>query len=898
MNSEKDNISQIKEKLQLSEKHFEEGYNTNDIGRIKEYYGENVFKTKTKFSALKIFFKQFRNFIVMFLAIGAIISLVANENINFWIILFVILFVIILGFMQEYRAEAALSALKQFIKPQTKVYRDGGIVSIEVRDLVLGDIILLEAGDKVPADVYIFDSIDLRADESLLTGESLPVEKKENEEVFSGTQIVAGKTRAVVKGIGMDTELGKIANAVQTSDSETPLQKKINNLSKILAVTGLCASGVILIIGIATNSFSTELFIVALTLAVATMPEGLPLTLTITLTFGMRRLAEKKALVRKLLGVETLGSTTVICTDKTGTLTKNEMTVQKIYSAGEFFDIGGSGYEPKGKILQNGASINIADKKVLYRLLEASTLCNNSSLTTDEKGEYGVVGDPTEGSLLVVAQKAGIDTYKLSKENKRSKEVLFTSERKMMSTINEAGGERFVFSKGAFEVIFSKSVKIAYEGQEIEINQEISDDLSRINKNFSSQAFRVLAVAYKRITAESEGLKEAEIESDLVFLGLIAMIDPPREETKEAILACRNAGIKVIMITGDNQNTAKAIAHSIGLGKERPLYQSDDQSIERFVSDGVIIGSELNDISDEELTKLVDHVYIYARTKPEQKLRIVNSLQQKGHIVAMTGDGVNDAPALKKADIGIAMGQKGTDVAKESAIMILQDDNFATIVEAIRQGRGIFENIEKFIVYLISQNFNEIFLIIMGSLVFGFEYLPLTAIMILFLNTFDEVLPSLSLGFDEYRYDLMSDPPLKPNRPILNKRNLFLVLSTAIFLSTIIFASFATRNPKENLDTSQSIAFLGIAMIISFTPFAYRSLKRSTFVKNPLSNKLMVFGMIFSLATALGVAVIPYFRNIIGISVLDPIEWIVPVLIGILGFIWIEFMKFVIRGGD
>ncbi|MGP8320246.1 MAG: cation-translocating P-type ATPase [Methanosarcinaceae archaeon] len=878
-----------------------DGLASEDANNRLEKYGPNELEEKQKITPLKVFLNQFSNFIVWVLLAAAIISLIIGETINFGVISSIIVFVTVLGFVQEYRAEKAMEALKRIVEPTTRVLRTGRRREIMTKEVVPGDILLLETGDSIPADAKIFDMIGLKIDEAALTGESGAVEKNKNDMVFAGTQIVNGKCKAVVTATGMQTKLGQIAGLIQEVEEKTPLQIKITDLSKSLAIIALVACTTTFAFGLLKGAPLGGMLIIALALAVAAVPEGLPFTLTLTLAYGMHKMAKQNALIRKMLGVETLGSTTVICTDKTGTLTKNEMTVEKIYVDDTFFDITGVGYEIKGDFSVDGAIIDVTKHGNLGILLEAATLCNNAEFeenvgSVDKQEKLKLIGDPTEISLVVAAAKADLWQDELKNDYSMIEEILFTSERKLMSTVHEKTGEtcKTVFSKGAPEFLLEKCSFIRKGDR---VDKLTTDEVARIlktNYDLASSAYRVLGVAHKEMTGP---MTPENIEKDLIFLGLVAMIDPAREEAKKAIATCKKAGIKVVMITGDNDATAKAIAENIGLfdGAE-DLGNLKNEKLRRIVADGVITGSELGSLDDEEFENVVEGICIYARMMPQQKVRIVEALQKKGHIVAMTGDGVNDAPAIKKADIGIAMGIKGTDVAKESSTMVLQDDNFATIVDAVKQGRAIYANIEKFTCYLISRNFTEIILIMLGIILLGFDFLPLLALQILFINMFDEVMPAIGLGLDPASDGIMDKKPRDPHEKILKKRNLVIIVSIATVMGLAAFMVFVLNNPTTDIEKARTLTFATIVSMILFIPFAFRSLDDSIIKIGLFTNKILIIGVFGTFLLTLGVMYIPFFADIFDLTHLSVMDWMIPISVAFAVMVVAEFIKAATKG--
>jgi Ca2+-transporting ATPase len=851
------------------------GLSEDEVNKRLDRYGYNELKEKRKVTPLKILSRQFANFLVWILFAAAGISAYIGETINFWVILFIVAFIVILGFIQEYKAERAMEALKKIVQPTTSVMRDGKVRKVLTKEIVPGDILLLETGDKVPADATILNIIGLRIDEAALTGESIPVEKSKGEIIFAGTQIVHGKCKAVVIATGMQTKLGKIAEMIQEEEEKTPLQIKIAQLGKTLALIALAACTIIFVTGTFKGAPMAEMLIVTLALAVAAVPEGLPLTLTITLSIGMHRMAKHNAIIRKMLAVETLGSTTVICTDKTGTLTKNEMTAEKVFVNDSVIKVSGVGYEPKGGFFINGERINPQGDETLTLLLKACALCNNSFLE-EKEGKWEIIGNPTEASLVVLAAKGGQWKDDLEEQYERIEEIIFTSERKLMSAVHQKGEEKIAFAKGAPEVVLERCKYIMRDGSIGELSEREVENIIKVNNDFAAKALRVLGVAYKDISGK---VTLGNVEEELVFLGLVGMIDPPRKEVKEAVDTCRNAGIRVMMITGDNPETAKAI------GKEIGLMEKHDSK--------VLTGKELDNMSDKKLTKIVEDVAIYARTHPEHKLRIVNALKQKGHIVAMTGDGVNDAPAIKKADVGIAMGIKGTDVTREASDMVLQDDNFATIVEAVKGGRTIYENIEKFTCYLISRNFTEVILISLGITLLGFEFLPLLALQILFINVIGEEFPAIALGMDPPRKGIMLKPPRKPKQRILTRRNSFLVFSMATFMALTAFLIFIFANPSVNITYARTMTFATIVIMVIVNTFNFRSLDESIINIGFHTNRgIMLAITIIAIVTGI-VMYVPFLQKVFVLTTLGPVDWVICITAAFATFVFMEVIKLV-----
>ncbi len=805
----------------------EKGLSSEEASKRLDEYGKNELEEEnptTKWSVLK---RQFSSVLIWILAVAAVISYSVGEMLEFYFITAIIGLIAAMGFVQEWKAEKAMEKLENMTNPTVQAYRDGEIREVESTDLVPGDVIKLEMGDKIPADAEIKESTDIRVDEAILTGESNPVSKKNGDEIYSGTTIVHGRCEAEVTETGMNSKLGEIADEIQESDDETPLQRKIDSLGKKLGVIAIAVSIFVFFLGLFDPQAGVHaILIVTLALAVASIPEALPLTLTLTLSLGMKEMAKKKAIVKKMLAVEALGSTTVICTDKTGTLTKNEMTVKKMYVDEEELDVDGSGYVPEGDITdQEGNKLDL-DNKTLHQLLKTGMLCNNATLS-DEGGEHHLNGEPTEGALIVLGEKMDMERQELEEKYERRKEILFTSERKMMTTVNDVEGENVAFVKGAPEIVLEKCSSIMINGEEVELDEEKREEILDKNEEFAEEALRVLGLAYR--PGVEEPFNAENTEKDLTFLGLTGMIDPAREEVEEAIDEAYTAGVGVKMVTGDNPVTAKAIASDIGIADD-PL---------------VLTGPEIEEMDHSELVDKVGEVDVYARTHPEHKNEIVEALKERNEIVAMTGDGVNDAPAVKKADVGIGMGKKGTDVTKESADMIIQDDNFETIVTAIKEGRRIYDNIEKFTTYLISRSYTEISIIALGLIFLGFEYLPLIALQILFLNVIGQEMPAISLGLDPATKGIMERDPRPTDQRLLDDRNLFLVGSMAVFMGIVGFIIFLLGNPTEQLEVARTMVFASIVLMIMAHAFNFRSLSDSIFDIGLTDNKWILLSSVF-----------------------------------------------------
>ncbi|NGX27165.1 MAG: Calcium-transporting ATPase, partial [Chlamydiae bacterium] len=744
--------------------------------RIQEY-GPNLLPRKGRIVWWKLLLGQFSSLIVWLLIAAAFVAGFIGDMIDFWAIIAIVILNALLGFFQEFRAESSLEALQKLAAPTSKVIRGGRLQIIPSEQVVPGDLILLEAGDRVPADGRIIDLAHMAVDEASLTGESIPVSKKvealqgelpigdQTNMVFMGTTVVRGKGHVLVTSTALVTEIGKIASSLMGQKKEqTPLQKRLNQLGKRLVFICLGVVAVVFGLGILRGSGIVEMLLISLSLAVAAIPEGLPAVVTIALSIGVRKMAEKKALIRRLSSVETLGSTNVICTDKTGTLTQNAMTVRTIWVDQKWIEVTGAGYAPEGEFSEEAPELDIA--------LRIGALCNNANILQEE-GNWVVAGDPTEGALLTVAGKKGFTKAGLEKEYSFIEENPFDSERKMMSILRRDNGQKKLFVKGAPDVLIQRAKKSLIDGREVPINRE---EIENANSELASKAFRVLAVAYQTNM-------DAPIEEDLVFVALIAMHDPPRPEVKDAIAECKRAGIETVMVTGDHKKTAMAIAGELGMEAENAV-------------DGI----ELENLTDEELQKIT----VFSRISAAHKLRIIKAFKDQGKVTAMTGDGVNDAPAVLAADIGISMGITGTDVTKESSDMIILDDNFASIVRAVKQGRGIYDNIVKFISYLLSSNIAEILVIFLIMLLGittpgGAPFVPLLPVQLLWMNLVTDGFPAISLAMDPIDPRAMDRPPRPRTEAILNRRFTLFIFSISILVTigalTACFIGLKTSGP-------------------------------------------------------------------------------------------------------
>ena len=870
---------------------IQNGLTSEEAKNRLEKYGLNQLPEQKAEPAYKIFLRQFSSFIIWVLIAAAVIALIVGEVIDASAIGFIILLNAILGFVQEYQAEKSLVALRKLSAPTSKVIRDGQLQGIPSKELVPGDLVLLEAGDNVPADGRIVQSVQLATQEAVLTGESLPVKKnskvlekkvlslgdRENF-VFQGTITVAGKGYFVVTETGSSTELGKIASLLQKGTEEkTPLQKNLEKLGHKLVLMCLLIVIAVFLLGLTRGYTFISILLIALSLAVAAIPEGLPAVVTIALSMGVQRMAKRNALVRRLPSIETLGCASVICTDKTGTLTKNEMTVSKIWINERFVNVTGTGYEPIGQFEYENKILNPKDINELMLALKIGTLCNNANLQKIEDN-WQITGDPTEGALLVVAHKAELKKELLEPENPTIQEFPFSSERKIMSMLRKNNKQNILFVKGAPDVILNLSETVLVNGNKVSLSEELRKKIIEANKTLASQALRVLAVAFREISNDAKEI----LEENLTFVGLLGMLDPPRPEVKDAIETCKKAGIQTVMITGDHKETAIAVANSIG------LIERDSISLN---------GAELDEMSDHDLKNIVRKVTVYARTSAEHKLRIVKAWKEQNEVVAMTGDGVNDAPALKKADIGVAMGITGTDVTKEASDIIITDDNFASIVNAVKEGRGIYDNIIKFINYLLSSNIAEL-LVIFAAMAIGFTdpqgypFVSLTAIQLLWMNLVTDGFPAIALAVDPIDPTAMNKSPRKFSEPILT----FQFATQLIIISSIIAIGTITAC-HSRLSESASLAHTMAFTTMILLEFVRVQVIRSQYHISIFSNPWLIASLSFSLLLQLGVIYLSPLQKVFKTVPLGINEWLIVFTITIAVWVACIFVSMFFKKG-
>ncbi|WP_297202168.1 calcium-translocating P-type ATPase, SERCA-type, partial [Thermanaeromonas sp.] len=867
-----------------------QGLAQEEANRRLELYGPNVLKEPPPRSLFSMFMGQLKEILVLILIGAAVISGILGEWVDSIVILVIVVLNAVLGVYQEHKAEQALKALKEMTKPSAKVVRGGKVMQVDVANLVPGDVVLLDAGDFVPADARLIEGASLRVNEAALTGESVPVEKDpalleagevpvgdQKNMLFMGTTVTGGRGRALVVATGMNTQLGRIAQLLQETPPEpTPLQRRLGELGKILGMAAGAIVALVFVTGLWRGGDILEMFMTAISLAVAAVPEGLPAVVTIVLALGVTRMSRRRAVIRKLPAVEILGTVTVICSDKTGTLTKNEMTVTQIYSAGNLWQVTGAGYQPNGQFLdQSGKEIAPLTDQNLKLMLLGGLLNSDARLEETGKG-YQVIGDPTEGALVVAAAKAGLIREKVENTYPRLAEIPFDSARKMMTTFHHMDGTICSFTKGAPDVLLARCTGAMTHQGVVPLNEEIRARLLEINSQLASQGQRVLALALRRWPEVPANPSPETVEQDLTFIGFFAMQDPPRPEAKEAVEVSRRAGIRTVMITGDHPETALAIARELGIWQQ---------------GDGILTGAELKKMHEQQLKEVVPHTSVYARVSPEDKLCIVTALKEHNHIVAMTGDGVNDAPALKRADIGVAMGITGTEVAKEASDMVLLDDNFATIVSAVEEGRTIYDNIRKSIQYLLSCNTGEI-VAIFSAILLGLGS-PLTPIQILWLNLVTDGPPALALGLEPPEKGVMNRPPRKPNEGVFAGGMGIKILWQGALIGLLSLASYwLALSWGRTLEEAHTMAFVTMALSQLVHSFNVRSMDQSLFAIGLATNRSLVYAFLASASLQLAVVFIPFLRGVFETVMLRSSDWGVVLTLSLVPLVAVETSKF------
>nr|WP_204618787.1 calcium-transporting P-type ATPase, PMR1-type [Desulforadius tongensis] len=854
-------------------------------GRLK-HFGPNQLVAAPKSPPWVMFLNQFKDFMVLVLIAATVVSGFLHEWADAITIIIIVVVNAVLGFVQEFRAEKSMEALKQLAAPEAKVIRNGAERRVPAAELVPGDVVLLESGDKVPADMRLLETVNLEVEESSLTGESNPVPKRagkmERENVsvgdtcnmaYMGTVVTRGRARGIVVSTGMASEMGQIAGMIQeVGEEQTPLQRRLAQLGKVLVAFCLFICALVVVLGVMRGEPAYRMFLAGVSLAVAAIPEGLPAIVTIALAIGVQRMIKRNSIIRRLPAVETLGCATVICSDKTGTLTQNKMTVRRVVTAGAEAEVSGEGYSPRGDF----TFVKGREGKEFRLLLKAAALCNNSVLTKGEIGvggllrrfskpqrEWNISGDPTEGALLVMAAKAGIWRRQIEKEERRVAELPFDSDRKRMTVIySDKNNNRTAYVKGAPDVVLELCTRVYSSGKILPMTTATRKSIARQNAVMAGEALRVLALAVRELPSNITDYNEDTVERNLVFLGLAGMIDPPRPEALQAVLTCRRAGIKTVMITGDHRLTARAIGEELGLlghnGK-------------------VLTGVQLDAMDDETLQREAENVAVYARVSPRHKLRIVRALKNNGHVVAMTGDGVNDAPAVKEADIGIAMGKTGTDVTKEASSMVLADDNFKSIVDAVEEGRGIYDNIRKFIRYLLSCNVGEV--LVMFLAVLGGLPLPLLPIQILWMNLVTDGLPAMALGVDPAHRDIMNRPPRHPQESVFANGLGWRILGSGTVIALGTLVAFCLGLVWRDEALARTMAFNTLVFFQLFYVFVCRSEHHSILDIGLFTNPHLLVAVAVSAALQLMVVYVPFLQPIFKTVPLQPLHWVAVLVI-------------------
>lgn len=884
------------------------GLHPPEVERRLEEYGRNEIEREEGVSPLEILWAQIKNPLVFVLVAAGLISLAAGKTADAIVIVVVILVNTLIGFFQEYQAEEALQALKSQAAPEAEVLRDcpdeGGCIeeSVPATQIVPGDVILLDAGAKVPADARLFEAVNLEVDEAMLTGESTAVRKtvepleeelptaERTNLVYGGTMVTSGRGRAVIYATGAQTEMGKIATLIQETEKvPSPLQRQTLNLSKKLGILAVSVATLTLLLGLARGLALQEMLLFALASAVSSIPEGLPAVMSITLAVGVNRMAKRNAIIRRLQAVDTLGAATIICSDKTGTLTTNQMTVQRMLAGGEIVHVTGVGFAPEGHFERDGERIDPTADPDIRLALHIGVLCNNARLVQHYDNDdftWEIRGEPTEGALVVAAAKAGQQKEEIGERFHRLDELPFSSARKFMATFHETpeGDEAYVFVKGAPETVLDMCTQV----REDAVPQPLGDkERARImdeNDAMANDALRVLGLAYQAIAPDEveqykENLEYGE-DVELVFAGLAGMMDPPRPEVPEAVARCKNAGVRVIMATGDHQLTGEAIAREVGILED---------------GDQVFTGPDVENMSDEELDAVIERTAVFARVSPEHKHRIVESLRRRGHVVAMTGDGVNDAPALRAAEIGVAMGITGTDVTRETADMVLTDDNFASIVNAIEEGRGVFQNVRKVVKFLLATNIGEDLTLISALAFLSSCCLPITPVQILWVNLVTDGILDITIALEPKEGDVMNEPPRDPNARIVNREILTNIVYVALFMAAGTLGVFVRANGGGNLAYAQTMAFTTLAMFQVFNALNCRSRSKSVFQLGLFSNRWLIGAIAASILLQIAAQQVPFMQVALGTVFLGLGDWGTIVLICSSIFVADELRKLVAR---
>ncbi|MBI4743917.1 MAG: calcium-translocating P-type ATPase, SERCA-type [Actinobacteria bacterium] len=863
----------VSETIKQLETNIETGLTREKIKEKQEIFGLNILSEKEAKTPFKIFLSQFEDFIVWVLAAAAFISgFLLKELLDALVILTILIINAIIGFVQEFKAEKAISALKELSSPTAKVIRSGSEEEIKSSQLVPGDLVVLEAGNRVPSDARLVESINFSVDESSLTGESEPVNKKTTaipaeiiplgdikNMIFMGTTVVRGRGKAIVASTGQQTEMGKIAEMMQSApEKKTPLQIELKKVGKKIAFICLAVCVIVFISGVLRGYSAAQMFLASVSLAVAAIPEGLPAIVTASFAIGVQRMADKNAILRKLHAVETLGSTTTICTDKTGTLTQNKMAVELIHVNNQLFEI------EKTQEIEKSESFHL--------LLKISALCNDVRKDVNNQ----LIGDPTETALFSFSESFGFPRANLEKNYPRVGEVPFDSHRKMMSVVNKNNGEIFVFVKGAPEQILNRCSSVLANNSIIKISKEQIKEILSLNNEIAEDAYRTIAFAYKKLDSIPAQINEDTCENELIYVGLAALLDSPRPEVYEAIKLCKNAHINIIMVTGDHKLTARAIGNEIGLlGKDKKI----------------IDGEELEPLSEEALSEKIHQIGVFARVAPAHKVKIIKSLKLKNEIVAMTGDGVNDAPAIKNADVGIAMGKVGTDVAKEASDMILADDNFATIVSAIKEGRLIFDNIKKFILFLLSCNMSEVLTMFIAMLI-GLP-LPLLPIQILWINLVTDGLPAIALGLDPADPEIMNRPPRKLEEGLLTKKRQLDLFVQGFLLTIGSLSSFvvALNIMGAGLEKARTVIFATLVFSQLFHSLSFRSESKTLLSKNSFLNPFLFLAIGGAVILQLGITSVSFLQPIFHTSTLQLKDWLLVLSASFASVIAIDIIK-------